>query len=79
MRAHVKGVPDEWEPEMHSNETATESAWNANESSDAWEQASSGFGRAIERACPHPFEGADEGNGLRKPSIFLFLLPQGVH
>ena len=30
---------DEWEPEMHSNETATESAWNAHESRDAWEQA----------------------------------------
>ena len=40
MRACVQGETDEWEREMHSNETATESAWNANESRDAWEQAS---------------------------------------
>ena len=32
MRPYVQGETDEWEPEMHSNETATESAWNANES-----------------------------------------------
>ena len=40
MRAYVQGETDEWEPEMHLNETATESAWNANESRDAWEEAS---------------------------------------
>ena len=40
MRAYVEGGTDEWEPEMHLNETATESAWNANESRDeagSWE------------------------------------------
>ena len=37
MRAYVQGETDEWELEMHSNETATEGAWNANESRDAWE------------------------------------------
>ena len=40
MRAYVQRETDEWEPEMHLNETATESAWNANESRNAWEQAS---------------------------------------
>ena len=40
MRAYVEEGTDEWEPEMHLNETATECAWNANESRDAWEQAS---------------------------------------
>ena len=25
-----------WEPEMHQNEKATDGAWNANESRDAW-------------------------------------------
>ena len=38
MRAYVQGETDEWEPQMHLNETATESAWNANESRNAWEQ-----------------------------------------
>ena len=40
MRAYVEEGTDEWEPEMHLNETATESAWNANESRDeagSWE------------------------------------------
>ena len=40
MRAYVQSETDEWEPEMHLNETARESAWNANESRDACEQAS---------------------------------------
>ena len=40
MRAYVQGETDQWELEMHLNETATESAWNANESRDAREQAS---------------------------------------
>ena len=40
MRAYVQGETDEWEPEMRLDERATESAWNANESRDAWEQAS---------------------------------------
>ena len=40
MRAYVQRGTDEWEPEMHSNETPTESDWNANESRDAWGQAS---------------------------------------
>ena len=35
MRAYVQRETDEWEPEMHLNETAKESAWNANESRDA--------------------------------------------
>ena len=35
-----QGETDEWEREMHLNETATESAWNANEPRDVWEQAS---------------------------------------
>ena len=33
-----------WEPEMHLNETATESAWNANESREeqaSWDEAGS--------------------------------------
>ena len=40
MGAYVQRETDEWEPEMHLNETATESVWNAKESRDAWEQAS---------------------------------------
>ena len=40
MRAYVQAEADEWEPEMHQSETVTESAWNASESRDAWEQAS---------------------------------------
>ena len=40
MRAYVQGETDECEQEMQSNETATESALNANEPRDAWEQAS---------------------------------------
>ena len=32
MRAYVQGDTDEWEPEMHLNETAPESAWSVNES-----------------------------------------------
>ena len=40
MRAYFQGETDEWKPQMHLNETATESAWNANESRGAWEQAS---------------------------------------
>ena len=40
MLAYVQGDTDEWEPEMHLNETATEGARNANESRDAWEQPS---------------------------------------
>ena len=31
---------DEWEPEMHQSETATESAWNTSELRDSWEQVS---------------------------------------
>ena len=40
MRAFAQGEVDEWEPEMHQNETTTDWAWNASESRDAWEQAS---------------------------------------
>ena len=40
MRAYARGEADEWESEMHQNETTTESAWNASESRDAWRQAS---------------------------------------
>ena len=40
MRAYAQGEADEWEPETQQNEATTDSAWNANESRDAWEQAS---------------------------------------
>ena len=40
MRAYVQGETDERKPEMHPNETATENAWNVDESRDACEQAS---------------------------------------
>ena len=40
MRVYAQGAADEWEPETHQNGTTTDSAWNANESRDAWEQAS---------------------------------------
>ena len=36
MRAYVQEEADEWEREMHPNETATDGAWNASESRDAW-------------------------------------------
>ena len=61
MCAHVQGGTDEWESEMHQNETATENAWNVNESRSAWEQASWDEAGSWE-AEDDPFEGsfADE-------------------
>ena len=40
MRAYVQGKAHERESEMHQNGTATDCVWNANESSDAREEAS---------------------------------------
>ena len=61
MRAHVQGETDEREPELHLNETATESALNAKESGDTWERAFSNEAGSWE-AEEDQFEGsfADE-------------------
>ena len=40
MRAYVQAEGDEWEPEMHQSEIATENAWNTSELRDSWKQAS---------------------------------------
>ena len=64
MRVYVQG---ETEPEMHSNETATESAWNASESRDAWEQASwdeAGAWEAEDYQFEGSFEDEDEGEAF---------------
>ena len=67
MRAYVQGETDEWEREMHLNETATECAWNANESRDAWEQASwdeAGSWEAEEDQFEGSFADEEEGEAF---------------